>query len=191
MKKPILKNINADGENFSTILDSISFDKTLKRISHEIIEKKSDSDTLAVIGICTRGETLAKRITENLKSLTQKEIPFGILDITLYRDDVRTSLNQPHLKRTEIYFDINNKKIILVDDVLFTGRTIQAALNALRDLGRAKSIELCVLIDRGHREIPIKADYVGKNIATSKKDSIIVKVKEIDGEDIVIKKNER
>ena len=167
------------------ILDSPAIEKILKRFSHEIIEQHSDLENLAIIGICTRGEIIGRRVSENLKLISKFNIPFGILDITLYRDDVRESIEQPILKRTEINFDITNKKIILIDDVLFTGRTIRAALNALNDIGRPKLIELCVLIDRGHREIPIRPDYVGKNIASNRNDKVIVKVKEFDNEDLV------
>lgn len=172
------------------IIDAEKLSKILTRISHEIIEKHNDSNSIAVIGICTRGEILAKRLTENLQKILDKKIPFGTLDITLYRDDVREKIFQPILKSTNIDFDITNKKIVLVDDVLFTGRTIRSALNALHDIGRCKLIELFVLVDRGHREIPIRPDYVGKNIATNKNDEVIVKVKEIDNEDVVILKKD-
>jgi pyrimidine operon attenuation protein/uracil phosphoribosyltransferase len=133
----------------------------------------------------TRGEFLAKRILFKIKEIEKIDIPFGILDVTLYRDDFRTRLKQPQVSVSDITFDLNEKDIILVDDVLYTGRTVRSALDAIMDMGRPNTIQLVVLIDRGHRELPIKADYVGKNIPTSIDEEIKVKMKEIDGEDSV------
>ena len=160
--------------------------RALVRISHEIIEKNEGLEDIVVIGIRTRGVPLAKRITTNLKEIEGQEIPNGSLDITLYRDDLTTIANQPIVYQTEIPFDVTDKKVILVDDVLYTGRTVRAALDALMDLGRPESIQLAILTDRGHRELPIRADYVGKNIPTSKDELISVNLKEIDGEDAVV-----
>ena len=160
--------------------------RALVRISHEIIEKNEGLEDVVVIGIRTRGVPLAERITANLKEIEGEEILNGSLDITLYRDDLTTIANQPIVHQTEIPFDITDKKVILVDDVLYTGRTVRAALDALMDLGRPDSIQLAILTDRGHRELPIRSDYVGKNIPTSKDELISVNLKEIDGEDAVV-----
>ncbi len=133
----------------------------------------------------TRGEFLAKRIQQKIKSIDKETIPFGVLDVTLYRDDFRTRLKQPQVSVSDITFAINEKNVVLVDDVLYTGRTVRSALNALMDFGRPATIQLCILIDRGHRELPIRADYVGKNIPTSSNEEIKVKMNEIDGEDAI------
>lgn len=133
----------------------------------------------------TRGEFIARRIREKIKEIDGVELPFGVLDVTLYRDDFRTRLKQPEVSVSDITFDINEKDIIVVDDVLYTGRTVRSALNALMDLGRPGSIQLCILIDRGHRELPIRADYVGKNVPTSLNEEIKVKMEEFDGEDAI------
>lgn len=160
--------------------------RALVRISHEIIEKNEGLDDIVVIGIRTRGVPLAERITNNLKEIEGVEIPNGSLDITLYRDDLTTIAKQPIVHQTEIPFDVTDKKVVLVDDVLYTGRTVRAALDALMDLGRPESIQLAILADRGHRELPIRADYVGKNIPTSRDELISVNLAEIDDEDAVI-----
>ena len=133
----------------------------------------------------TRGEFLAKRIQGKINSIDKENIPFGVLDVTLYRDDFRTRLKQPDVSVSNITFDINEKNVVLVDDVLYTGRTVRSALNALMDFGRPSTIQLCILIDRGHRELPIRADYVGKNVPTSNDEEIKVKMNEIDGEDAI------
>jgi len=156
-----------------------------KLMTHEILEKHHGVDNLVIIGIRNRGDILAKRIIESIKNIESHQIPLGILDITLYRDDFRLFNESPVLKETDISFDISDKKIILIDDVLYTGRTIRAALGSLIDLGRPALIQVAVLVDRGHRELPIKADYVGMNVPTSKTEEIQVKLKEIDGEDSV------
>ncbi|GMR24868.1 MAG: bifunctional pyr operon transcriptional regulator/uracil phosphoribosyltransferase PyrR [Ignavibacteria bacterium] len=167
------------------VTDKQGLDRILTRISHEILEKNRGSDNIVLMGMRTRGEFLAKRIRSIIKRIDNKELPLGILDVTLYRDDFRTSLKQPEVSVSDISFDINEKDVILIDDVLYTGRTVRSALNALMDYGRPSSIQLCILIDRGHRELPIRADYVGKNIPTSQHQEIKVKMEEIDGEDAI------
>lgn len=168
------------------LLDETQIEKVLRRISHEIIEKNRNLSELAIVGIRTRGVILGERIKKNIKEIEGIELPFGMLDITLYRDDLSLVAEQPLVKETNLEFDVTAKKIILVDDVLFTGRTIRCALDAIIDFGRPKAIQLAVLIDRGHRELPIRADYVGKNIPTSLKEFVEVRVKEIDGKDEVV-----
>ncbi|MCG6913913.1 bifunctional pyr operon transcriptional regulator/uracil phosphoribosyltransferase PyrR [bacterium BMS3Abin03] len=167
------------------VVDKLGLDRILTRISHEILEKNKGSENLVLMGMRTRGEFLAARIAKKIKQIDEIELPLGILDVTLYRDDFRTSLKQPQVSVSNITFDINGKDIILIDDVLFTGRTVRSALNALMDFGRPASIQLFILIDRGHRELPIRADYVGKNIPTSVYQEIKVKMEEIDGEDSI------
>ena len=165
------------------IFDSDSFRRTVNRLAHEVVERNKGTENLAIVGIRTRGEYLARRLAKKIEEIEGKTVQVGILDITLYRDDLRGRLDQPQLKSTEILFDITGKVVVLVDDVLFTGRTIRSALNALTDLGRPALIELLVLIDRGHRELPIKAEYIGKNIPTSLKQEIKVMMTETDSED--------
>ncbi len=169
----------------SKIIDKEGFNRIITRISHEILEHNKGSENLVLIGMRTRGEFLAKRIREKIKEIDGVELPFGVLDVTLYRDDFRTRMKQPQVSVSDMTFDINEKDIILIDDVLYTGRTARSALNALMDLGRPKSIQLSILIDRGHRELPIRADYVGKNIPTSLDEEIKVKMEEFDGEDAI------
>lgn len=168
------------------IMDAEQIDKTLTRIAHEIIEKNKDIENIAIVGIRTRGVFLAERLAKKIKHIENKELPVGILDITLYRDDLTTIAEQPVVHKTDIDFDIQDKIIILIDDVLYTGRTIRCALDALIDFGRPKNIQLAALIDRGHRELPIRADYVGKNIPTSQKEIVQVKIQEVDGIDEVM-----
>jgi len=170
------------------LIDSDGIRRALTRISHEIIEKNEGLEDVIIIGIRTRGVPLAKRITSKLEEIEGKQVPRGILDITLYRDDLTTIANQPIVHQTEIPVDITDKKVILVDDVLYTGRTVRSALDALMDLGRPKSIQLAILVDRGHRELPIRADFVGKNLPTSKSEVISVNLKEVDGKDGVVLK---
>ena len=165
------------------IVDETGFDRTLSRLAHEIIERNLGTKNLAIIGLRTRGEFLARRIKEKMQEIEHTSIPFGVLDVTLYRDDLRQHLRQPEVHTTEISFDIYEKDVILVDDVLFTGRTIRSALDALMDLGRAKTIQLAVFVDRGHRELPIRADFTGKNITTSMGEEVCVRMREVDGED--------
>lgn len=169
----------------SKIVDNEAIDRILVRIAHEILEKNKGSKNLVLLGMRTRGEFLAKRLKEKLKAIEGVELPLGVLDVTLYRDDFRTRIKQPKVSVSDITFDVNEKDVILVDDVLYTGRTVRSALNAIMDFGRPKSIQLCILVDRGHRELPIRADYVGKNIPTSQNEEIKLKVKEVDGEDAI------
>lgn len=169
----------------SKIIDSTGFKRTVNRLAHEVVENHKGVEDLVIVGIRTRGEFLARRLAATIGEIEGISVPVGILDITLYRDDLRGKLDQPQLKSTEILFDITGKVLILVDDVLFTGRTIRAALNAIMDIGRPSLIELMVLIDRGHREIPIKADFVGKNVPTSPRQEIKVKMREVDDDDAV------
>jgi pyrimidine operon attenuation protein / uracil phosphoribosyltransferase len=169
----------------ATILTKEEISRAITRISHEILEKNKDSGGLAIVGIRSRGYFIAERIAVSINNLEGKELPVGALDITLYRDDLSVASEQPMVHKTEIDFDIEGKNVILVDDVLYTGRTIRCALDALIDFGRPKTIQLAVLVDRGHRELPIRADYVGKNLPTSQKEAVQVKLEELDGEDIV------
>jgi len=169
----------------SKIIDSAGFKRTVNRLAHEVVENHKGVENLVIVGIRTRGEFLARRLATTIGEIEGSSVPVGILDITMYRDDLRGRLDQPQLKSTEILFDITGKVLILVDDVLFTGRTIRAALNAIMDIGRPSLIELMVLIDRGHREIPIKADFVGKNVPTSPRQEIKVKMREVDDDDAV------
>ena len=167
------------------IMDADRMSRTLTRIAHEIVERNRGVKGLALVGIRTRGVFIAKRLANALQQITDEPVPTGALDITLYRDDLmRHAVGpQPLVRRTEIPFSIDDHKVVLVDDVLYTGRTIRAALDALIDFGRPKEIQLIVLVDRGHRELPIKADYVGKNVPTSLKESVHVKLVETDGTD--------
>lgn len=173
------------------IIDKMTMSRALTRITYEIIERHKGIDDIVLVGIKTRGIYLANRIAERLKQLEGKDIPVGELDITLYRDDNHeVKKEEPTINDTNIPFPLENKEVILIDDVIFTGRTIRAALDAIMDLGRPDKISLAVLVDRGHRELPIRADYVGKNIPTSKSEQIIVAVEEVDGHDgITIKKD--
>ena len=168
-------------------MDADRIRRTLARIAHEILEHNRGVEELALVGIRTRGVFLARRLAQSIAEIASHEIPTGALDITLYRDDLmRHAVGaQPVIRRTEIPFSIDNKRILLVDDVLYTGRTIRAALDALIEFGRPKNIQLVVMVDRGHRELPIKADYVGKNIPTSLSQSVQVHLAEIDGRDEV------
>jgi pyrimidine operon attenuation protein/uracil phosphoribosyltransferase len=168
-------------------MDADRIDRTLTRIAHEIVERNRGVEELALVGIRRRGVPLARRLAAIIKSINQHEVPTGALDITLYRDDLmRHAVGaQPVIHRTEIAFSIDDRRILLVDDVLYTGRTIRAALDALIEFGRPKNIQLVVLVDRGHRELPIKADYVGKNLPTSPTQSVQVRLHEVDGRDEV------
>lgn len=172
------------------ILNKEDIRRAITRIAHEIIERNHGCDGIILIGVHTRGVPLAKRIAANIKGFEQAEIPVGDLDISLHRDDLPNLEEQPLLHPTSIPADVEGKLIILVDDVLYTGRSIRAAMDALIDHGRPKSIQLVVLIDRGHREIPIRADYVGKNMPTSRDEEVEVRLMEIDGRDeVAIVKN--
>jgi pyrimidine operon attenuation protein/uracil phosphoribosyltransferase len=173
-----------DYDNPTMIMDEAAMRRALTRIAHEIIEHNSGVENVGLVGIRTRGVYLAKRLTEKIKEIESIECPVGELDITFYRDDLGTNPH-PRVESTDIPFDINDKDIVLCDDVLFTGRTIRAAMDAVIDYGRPKTIQLASLIDRGHRELPIRADFIGKNVPTSLKEKIKVKVKEEDGIDMV------
>ncbi|AXG98715.1 bifunctional pyr operon transcriptional regulator/uracil phosphoribosyltransferase PyrR [Deinococcus wulumuqiensis] len=167
------------------ILSSDEMRRALTRIAHEIVERNRGAENLAIIGVHTRGIPLAERLAAKLSELEGVEVPQGRLDITLYRDDLSEVARQPIIRETQVPFDLAHRRVILVDDVLFTGRTVRSALDALIDLGRPEGIQLAVLIDRGHRELPIRADYVGKNLPTAKHEIVKVKLQETDGIDIV------
>ena len=173
------KKIKAD------LLDEKQIQKTLVRLAHEIIEKNSNLDNLAIIGIRTRGDIIAKRIHSVIKDISKVNVESGTLDVTFYRDDFKTNLGSPKVGPSEILFNVDKKNIILVDDVLYTGRTIRAAMDEIFSLGRPKKIQLAVLIDRGHRELPIKSNYVGKNYPTSFNEHIHVYLNETDNDESV------
>lgn len=177
--------------HLNPILNADEVNRAITRIAHEILEKTKDPRELALVGIRTGGAFLAKRLQEKIKEIGNVELDLGILDINLYRDDLSEIGAQPEIRETEINFDVTGKKIVLVDDVLFTGRTIRCALDGIIDYGRPKAIQLAVLVDRGHREFPIRPDYVGKNIPTSKNERVIVKLKEQHGEDSVVVMEEK
>ena len=159
--------------------------RALTRIAHEILERNRGAEGLALVGIHTRGIPLAARLAAKLRELEGVEVPLGRLDITLYRDALSEISHQPIIRETEIRFDMTGRRLVLVDDVLYTGRTVRAALDALIDLGRPQSIGLAVLVDRGHRELPIRADYVGKNLPTARSEAVKVRLTETDGVDAV------
>lgn len=168
------------------LMDEMEIKRALTRIAHEIIEKNKGTENVALVGIQRRGAPIAERIAARIAEIEGVQLPVGILDITLYRDDLTLLSSQPQVHRSAVNFNINNKNIVLVDDVLYTGRTVRAALDALIDLGRPQSIQLAVLIDRGHRELPIKADFIGKNVPTSRQESVSVMIQEVDGRDEVV-----
>ena len=170
----------------SKIMDAESMEKALTRIAHEIIESTKETDELVIIGIRTRGVYLSRRIVKKLQELSGVKAAFGILDITLYRDDLTAVASQPIVHSTEIPFDLTGKKVVLVDDVLYTTRTMRAAIDELMDFGRPGLVQIAVLIDRGHRELPIRPDYVGKNIPTSQDEVVEVQIDEVDGKEQVI-----
>ncbi|HHY10212.1 MAG TPA: bifunctional pyr operon transcriptional regulator/uracil phosphoribosyltransferase PyrR [Firmicutes bacterium] len=168
------------------ILDEEQIRRGLTRIGHEIIERNRGTDNLLLVGIYTRGVPLARRLARIIKSIEGADVVVGRLDISLYRDDLSSVDEQPVVSHTEIPVDVEGRVVVLVDDVLFTGRTARAALDAVIDLGRPERIQLAVLVDRGHRELPIRADYVGKNLPTSRKEIVSVRLREIDDEDQVV-----
>ena len=170
----------------SILLNAKDISRAINRISHEILERNNGAGNIALVGIRTRGVALSLRLKEKIENIESVTVDHGILDITLYRDDLAEGTQKPELKKTEISFALENKHIILCDDVLFTGRTIRAAIDALIDFGRPSSVQLAVLIDRGHRELPIRPDYVGKNIPTPKSKRVQVLLNEEDGEDKVM-----
>jgi pyrimidine operon attenuation protein/uracil phosphoribosyltransferase len=169
----------------AVVLDATAIDRALTRIAHEMLESNKGAEGLALAGIVTRGAVLAQRLAERIHDIEGAEVPVGTLDISFYRDDVATRLN-PEVRATDLPFDPDGRCVVLVDDVLFTGRTIRAAMDALMDYGRPACVRLAVLVDRGHRELPIRADYVGKNVPTSGREQVKVHLAEIDGEDVVV-----
>ncbi len=168
------------------VLDEPGIERALSRIAHEILERAGGTDGLALVGIRTRGVSLARRIADRLQAIEGAKVPVGVLDITLYRDDLGLMAEAPVLRGTDIPFPVAGKTVVLVDDVLYTGRTIRAALDAIIDIGRPRMIQLAVLIDRGHRELPIRPDYVGKNLPTARREIVQVMLKEHDGQDRVV-----
>lgn len=176
---------------FKELMDANSIQRTLKRISHEIIERNEDLADVVLVGIKTRGEYLAQRLSENIQQIEGYQLPLEVLDITFYRDDLSQKFTTPEVKGVAFQSDLNNKKVVIVDDVLYTGRTVRAAMDAILSSARPSHIQLAVLVDRGHRELPIRPDFVGKNIPTSKTEHVKVEVSERDGQDqvLVIKGN--
>jgi pyrimidine operon attenuation protein/uracil phosphoribosyltransferase len=172
------------------IMDADSMDRALTRIAHEILEKHRTLEAVGLVGIRSRGVPLAQRLAAKLGSIEGQAPPVGVLDINLYRDDLSRIGDHPVIRKTEIPFEVDDAAIVLVDDVLYTGRTIRAALDNLIDLGRPRLIQLAVLVDRGHRELPIRADFVGKNVPTAAKELVEVRLKETDGEDEVVIRKE-
>jgi pyrimidine operon attenuation protein / uracil phosphoribosyltransferase len=168
------------------VLDESGIERALTRIAHEIVERAGGIDGLALVGIRTRGVSLARRIAQRLQGIEGAIVPVGALDITLYRDDLGLKAEAPVLRGTDIPFPVAGRTLVLVDDVLYTGRTIRAALDAIMDLGRPRMIQLAVLIDRGHRELPIRPDYVGKNLPTSRREIVQVELREHDGQERVM-----
>jgi len=165
------------------VVNAAGINRTLTRLAHEIVEQNSGVEGLVVLGIRTRGVPLAERLIEKIRNIENEKLPLGVLDVTMYRDDVFKTIKLPSVQTTDIGFEIGGKTVVLVDDVLYTGRTVRAALDAVVDFGRPKAIQLAVLVDRGHRELPIRADYVGKNVPTSQNQEVKVLLSEIDGED--------
>ncbi len=168
------------------LLDADDVRRALTRIAHEIIERDKGGEGLVLVGIANRGDHLARRLAEHIRQIEGVEVPVGVLDITFYRDDIGMKAEAPEVHETRIGFNLNGSTVVLVDDVLFTGRTIRAAMDALMDFGRPRRIQLAVLVDRGHRELPIRADFVGKNVPTRRADDVRVLVSELDGEDAVV-----
>ncbi len=173
------------------LLDAADVRRALTRIAHEIVERDKGAGGLALVGIANRGDHLARRLAAEIEQIEGTGVPVGVLDITFYRDDIGLKAEAPEVHETRIPFDITGKTVVMVDDVLFTGRTIRAAMDALMDLGRPERIQLAVLVDRGHRELPIRADYVGKNAPTHRDDDVRVLVSELDGEDAVVVEESR
>jgi pyrimidine operon attenuation protein/uracil phosphoribosyltransferase len=172
--------------NERVVMDAQAIERALTRVAHEVLERNKGTEGLALVGIRSRGVHLAERLRDKIRGIEGVEVPTGIMDITLYRDDLSRSKQQPQVKGTQIPFSIQDRQVVLVDDVLYTGRTLRAALDALMDFGRPLSVQLVVLIDRGHRELPVRADYVGKNLPTAVTESVQVRLKESDGRDEVV-----
>jgi pyrimidine operon attenuation protein/uracil phosphoribosyltransferase len=167
-------------------MDEADVRRAVTRIAHEILERDKGTDGLVLVGIADRGDDLARRLAREIQRIEGATVPVGVLDITFYRDDIGMRAEAPEVHETRIPFDVNGRTVVLVDDVLFTGRTIRSAMDALMDLGRPTKIQLAVIVDRGHRELPIRADFVGKNVPTSRADDVRVLVEEMDGEDAVV-----
>lgn len=182
----MFKELSKKVREKAQILDAQGIQRAITRIAHEIVEKNKGTENLVLVGLRSRGVDLARRIAKKLKEIEGTKVPVGVLDVTLYRDDLGRAGIQPMVRKTEIPFPIDDKKVVLVDDVLYTGRTIRAAMDGLMDLGRPCLIQLAVLVDRGHRELPIRADYVGKNVPTSKAEQVQVMLLEEDGVDRVV-----
>jgi pyrimidine operon attenuation protein/uracil phosphoribosyltransferase len=170
----------------SKVMDPTDVRRAVTRIAHEILERVGGGEGVVLVGIANRGDDLARRLAAAIRQIEGVDVPVGVLDITFYRDDIGLTAEAPEVHETRIDVDITGRTVVVVDDVLFTGRTIRAAMDALMDLGRPKRIQLAVLVDRGHRELPIRADYVGKNVPTSHADQVRVLVEELDGEDAVV-----
>jgi pyrimidine operon attenuation protein / uracil phosphoribosyltransferase len=180
--------IAAEGPALSEVLSKDGIDRSLRRISHEILERNASSlDDLALVGVLTRGVPLAHRIARNIEHFEGLEVPVGSLDITLHRDDRDPADEEPRVRESRVPFDVAGKTVVLVDDVLYTGRTARAAMDALLELGRPAAIRLAILVDRGHRELPIRADHVGKNVPTSRAETVRVRLVETDGEEGVVR----
>jgi pyrimidine operon attenuation protein/uracil phosphoribosyltransferase len=170
----------------SRLMDEADVRRALTRIAHEILERNKGAQDVVLVGIAARGDDIARRLATEIRRIEGTEVPVGALDITFYRDDIGLRAEAPEVHQTQIGFDISGRAVVLVDDVLFTGRTIRAALDALGDFGRPRSIQLAVLVDRGHRELPIRPDFVGKNVPTRRDEDVAVRLVEVDGEDAVV-----
>ncbi len=167
-------------------MDAQAIERALTRVAHEVLERNKGTEALVLVGIRSRGVHIAQRLRDKIREIEHVEVPTGIIDITLYRDDLSRSRQQPLVKGTQIPFAVDDTRVVLVDDVLFTGRTVRAALDALVDFGRPRNVQLVVLVDRGHRELPVRADYVGKNVPTAVNESVQVRLRESDGRDEVV-----
>ncbi|HLB62539.1 MAG TPA: bifunctional pyr operon transcriptional regulator/uracil phosphoribosyltransferase PyrR [Actinomycetota bacterium] len=173
------------------LMDQAEIRRAVTRIAHEILERNKGAGEIALVGIAARGDDLARRLAEEIARIEGVKVPVGVLDITFYRDDIGLRAEAPEVKETRIGFDVSERTVVLVDDVLFTGRTIRSAMDALMDMGRPSVIQLAVLVDRGHRELPIRADFVGKNVPTQTDDLVGVRLEETDGEDAVVMEEPR
>jgi pyrimidine operon attenuation protein / uracil phosphoribosyltransferase len=169
----------------ATVMDADDVRRAITRIAHEIVERNGGADGVALVGIADRGDDLARRLAADVQRIESRDVPVGVLDITFYRDDIGLRAEAPEVHETRIGFDVTGATVVLVDDVLYTGRTIRSAMDALMDFGRPRAIQLAVLVDRGHRELPIRADFVGKNVPTNRLDDVRVAVQELDGRDEV------
>ena len=173
------------------LLDAADVGRALTRIAHEILERNKGAERLVLVGIANRGDDLARRLAAEIERIEGVAVPVGVLDITFYRDDIGLKAEAPEVHETRIDDDVTGRTVVLVDDVLFTGRTVRSAMDALMDFGRPRAIQLAVLVDRGHRELPIRADFVGKNVPTARADDVRVLVSEVDGEDAVVVEESR